>query len=78
MVFGEGPETQTLRAFGDQVLRRRPTGRRLIATYYRAAPWVCRILERQPWAHPVLRAALQPVVWLATRWLSATEARRAL
>ena len=77
MVFGEGPETQTLRAFRDQVLRRGPTGRRLIATYYRVAPDICRMLERQPWAHSVLRIALRPVVWLAIRWLSATEARRA-
>ena len=77
MVFGEGPETQALRAFRDQVLRRGPTGRRLIATYYRIAPGVCKLLERQPWAHSVLRIALRPVVWLAIRWLSATEARRA-
>ena len=77
MVFGEGPETQTLRAFKDQVLRRTPTGRRLIATYYRVAPDICRMLEREPWAHSVLRVALRPVIWLAIRWLSATEARRA-
>ena len=77
MVFGEGPETQTLRAFRDQVLRRGPTGRGLIAIYYRVAPGICRMLERRPWAHSVLRVALQPVVWLATRWLRATEARRA-
>ena len=78
MVYGEGPETQTLRAFRDQVLRRGPTGRRLIATYYRIAPGVCKLLERQPWAHSVLRIALQPVIWLAIRCLSATEAHRAL
>ena len=72
MVYGEGPETQTLRAFRDQVLRRGPKGRRLIATYYRVAPGVCRLLERQPWAHSVLRIALQPVIWLAIRCLSAT------
>ena len=48
MVFGEGPETQTLRAFRDQVLRRGPTGRRLIVTYYGIAPGVCKLLERQP------------------------------
>ena len=77
MVFGEGPETQTLRAFRDQVLRQGPTGRRLVATYYRVAPGVCRMLEREPWAHSVLRVALRPVIWLAIRWLSATEARRA-
>jgi hypothetical protein len=77
LVFGEGPETQTLRAFRDQVLRRRSTGRRLIATYYRIAPGVCRMLVRQPWTHSVLRIVLQPVIWLALRWLSATEARRA-
>ena len=76
IVFGEGPETQTLRAFRDQVLRRGPTGRRLIGTYYRIAPGVCNLLERQPWAHSVLRVALQPVTWLAIQWLSATEARR--
>ena len=78
LVFVEGPETQTHRAFRDQVLRRTPSGRRLIATYYRVAPSVCKLLERQPWAHSVLRIALRPVVWLACRWLSATEARRAL
>ena len=77
MVFGEGPETQTLKAFRDLVLRRGPTGRRLIATYYRVAPGICRMLERRPWAHSVLRVALQPVVWLAMRWLRETEARRA-
>ena len=77
MVFGEGPETQTLRAFRDQVLRRAPTGRRLIATYYRVAPGACRTLERLLWAHSVLRIALRPVIWLALRWLSATEVRRA-
>ena len=77
MVFGEGPETQTLRAFRDQVLRRGPTGRRLIVTYYRVAPGVCKLLERQPWAHSVLRIALRPVVWLACRWPRATEASRA-
>ena len=77
MVFGEGPETQTLRAFRDQVLLRGPTGRRLIATYYRVAPGSYRMLERQPWMHLVLRIALRPVVWLALRWLNATEARRA-
>ena len=78
MVFGEGPETQTLRAFRDQVLRRGPTGRRLIATYYRVAPGVCRQLVRRPWAHSVLRIALRPVVWLALRWLRVTEVRREL
>ena len=77
MVFGEGPETQALRAFRDQVLLRGPTGRWLIATYYRVAPGICRLLERRPWAHSVLRIALRPVVWLALRWLSATEVRRA-
>lgn len=30
MVFGDGPETQVLRAFRDRVLRRRPMGRGLI------------------------------------------------
>ena len=77
MVFGEGPETQTLRAFRDQVLRRGPAGRRLIATYCRVAFGARRMLERQPWMHLVLRIALRPVVWLALRWLNATEARRA-
>jgi len=78
ILFGEGPETQTLRAFRDQVLRRGPTGRRLIVTYYRVASGVCRMLERQPWMHSVLRIALRPAIWLAIRWLSATQARRAL
>ena len=77
LVFGEGPETQTLSAFRDQVLRCGSTGRRLIATYYRIAPGVCRMLVRQPWTHSVLRIALRPVIWLAIRWLSAAEARRA-
>jgi len=77
LVFGEGPETQTLSAFRDQVLRCGSTGRRLIATYCRIAPGVCRMLVRQPWTHSVLRIALRPVIWLAIRWLSAAEARRA-
>lgn len=77
MVFGEGPETQSLRAFRDQVLRRGPTGRRLIVTYYRVASSVCRMLEQQPWMHSVLRIALRPAIWLAIRWMSATEVHRA-
>ena len=58
-------------------MRRGPTGRWLIAIYYRVAQGICRMLERRLWAHSVLRVALQPVVWLAIRWLRETEARRA-
>lgn len=69
LVFGEAPETRTLRRFRDQVMRPRPLGRRFIVVYYRFAPAVCRFLSRRPSLLPVARRLLRAVVPIADRWL---------
>lgn len=69
LVFGEAPETRTLRCFRDQVMRRRALGRRLIVVYYRFAPAVCRFLNRRPILLPVTRWLLRGVVSVAGRWI---------
>jgi hypothetical protein len=65
-VFGEGPETQVLRRFRERFLRPTRAGRRLIIAYYRLAPTVCRAMERWPITRSAVRAAIRPLVWLAT------------
>ena len=76
-VFGEGPETQVLRRFRDRCLRPTRAGRRVILAYYRLAPSVCRAMERWPMTRSTVRAAIRPLIWLATRLLSNHEASHA-
>ena len=73
-VFGEGPETQRLRRFRDQVLRQRRTGRLLILAYYRVAPRVCRVMERSPIIGVAVRALMRPLPWLIERLAGRQEA----
>ncbi len=72
-VFGEGPETQVLRCFRDRFLRPARTGRYLILAYYQLAPPVYRAMKRWPATRPAARAALRPLVWLATHLLADPE-----
>ncbi len=76
-VFGEGPETQILRRFRDRYLRPTRAGRRLILAYYRLAPSVCRAMERWPMTQSAVRAAIRPLVWLATCLLADQEGSHA-
>lgn len=76
-VFGDGLETDVLRAFRDRVLRRHRTGRRLIAAYYRHAPCICLALERRGWARSMLRMVMRPVVGAAAAWVRIVEAHDA-
>jgi hypothetical protein len=48
----------TLRAFRDQVLRRHPTGRRLIASYYRHGPAFAALIGTLPWLRSICRYAI--------------------
>lgn len=62
-VYGESaPETDALRAFRDQVLRKSPCGRAAIAMYYRHSPMLVQLLEHHPGAARVVRAILDLVV----------------
>jgi hypothetical protein len=76
-VFGEGPETQVLRRFRERFLRPTRAGRRLIIAYYRLAPTVCRAMERWPITRSAVRAAIRPLVWLATCLLADQEGSHA-
>lgn len=67
LVFGEGAETGALRSFRDRILRPHASGRRLIGLYYRTAPVLCEVLQRNPWLQPFVRTILKPLVWLAKR-----------
>jgi hypothetical protein len=66
MVFGEAWQTQALRDFRDDVLRRRPWGRLLILAYYRVAPYLCTVLRAWPALQRPVRCGLELVIWL---WL---------
>ncbi len=66
-VFGESPQTVTLRRFRDRVLLPLPAGRYLIRVYYRWSPALADFIganQRRKWLAAEL---LWPVVWLAGR-----------
>lgn len=68
-LFGPAaPETNVLRALRDQVLRRHRSGRALIRLYYRASPALVRLLDRHPWARPLMRLLLRPAV-VVSAWI---------
>jgi hypothetical protein len=56
--LGETKETRALRAFRDLYLRQTRLGRRVIATYYRVSPGLCRCLE----SHPILLSAIRTLL----------------
>ena len=61
----DAPETDLLRRFRDQILRRTATGRSLIRLYYRAAPGLCRRLDGHKKLIRALRLGLMPALWIA-------------
>lgn len=66
----EAPETNLLRRFRDRILRRTAAGRCLIRVYYRAAPGLCRRIERRRKLIRALRLVLQPALWIANAALA--------
>ena len=62
-VLGECEDTMALRAFRDLYLRRSVAGRRVIGSYYKISPLLCRAIGERP----LLLAALQPVLRFAGR-----------
>ncbi len=64
-VFGESPQTVTLRRFRDRVLLPRPTGRQLIRIYYRWSPALASFIGVSARRKRFAAAVLAPLVWLA-------------
>ena len=71
----EAPETNLLRRFRDRILRRTAAGRCLIRVYYRAAPGLCRCIERRRKLIRALRLVLQPALWIAKAALAIQDER---
>ena len=69
----DAPETDLLRRFRDQILRRTAIGRSLIWGYYRAAPGLCRRLEGRRNLIRALRLGLEPALWIAKAALAIQE-----
>lgn len=61
-VFGEAPETETLRVFRDGVLQRYGIGRAAILTYYRLGPSLARFVLVSKTRRAIARAILKPIV----------------
>jgi hypothetical protein len=72
----EAPETDLLRRFRDQILRRTAVGRRLIQLYYRTAPGLCRRLGRRRKLISALRLGLKPALWIAGAALALQDEKR--
>jgi len=67
-LFGERAwQTIVLRCYRDEVLLQARLGRRLVAAYYRFAPWGCRVLARASWLQPLARAVVGTLARLARR-----------
>jgi len=73
LAFGYAWQTDVLRDFRDAVLRRRHWGRRLVASYYRHGPRICRVLRRSP---TLLRMTRCILGWAAHGWLRWSAGRR--
>ena len=73
LTFGDEWQTDVLRDFRDAVLRRRPWGRRAVASYYRHGPHICRVLRRSP---TLLRMTRCILGWAAHGWLRWSAGRR--
>ena len=59
------PETQTLRQFRDEILRKTVAGRAMVRTYYRVSPGICQMLMGKKATIVLVRMAMRPVVILA-------------
>lgn len=68
-VFGESPQTVTLRRFRDRVLVPLPVGRYLIRVYYRCSPVLADFIGSSQSRKRLAARALGPLVWLADRYL---------
>lgn len=75
-VFGESPETQTLRLFRDTVLMRHWTGRAATALYYLVGPCIADCLLAGRRRQAIARALLRPVVRIAGKILASRRNRR--
>lgn len=75
-VFGESPETRTLRQFRDTVLQRHWTGRAATGVYYFVGPCIANFLLAGPRRQAIARALLRPVVRIAGQILASRRNRR--
>jgi hypothetical protein len=67
------PHLATLRDYRDLVMKRSPSGRYLVMSYYRMGPALCRILVRHAWLQDPARAV---VVALAKLVAASLDRRR--
>jgi hypothetical protein len=72
----EARETELLRRFRDQVLRRASAGRWMIKVYYKTAPELCRRLEGRRKLINALRWGLKPALWIAAAALALRDQKR--
>jgi hypothetical protein len=72
----EANETELLRRFRDQILRRASAGRWMISMYYRTAPGLCRRLEGRKRLVSALRLGLKPALWIAGAALALLDEER--
>ena len=75
-VFGESPETRTLRQFRDTVLQRHWIGGAAIAVYYFVGPWIADLLLAGRHRQAIARALLRPVVRIAGQMLVSRRTSR--
>ncbi len=75
-VFGESPETRTLRQFRDTVLQRHWIGRAAIAVYYFVGPCIADLLLAGRHRQAIARALLRPVVRIAGQILASRRDSR--
>lgn len=75
VVFGESPETRTLREFRDTVLRRHWTGRAAIAVYYAVGPAIASFLAAGRRRQAIVRAILAPLVRKVAKDLAGRRTR---
>lgn len=58
------PAVTTLCLFRDQVLRKKPLGRRMIALYYNRSPWLAEKIDNSPRSQRLLRPILRGVAFV--------------
>jgi parallel beta-helix repeat protein len=63
--YYSAPEVQVLRDFRDQYLLTNKPGRAFVAWYYTYGPYAAHFITLHPELKPLVRLALQPLIWVA-------------
>jgi hypothetical protein len=70
------PSTATLRKYRDRILAERDIGRASVRLYYRASPWLVRVVSHTAHGRKLARALLSPIVWGAAWHLTQRDQRK--